>query len=77
MQGNFHIRQRRAGQHAQMLLFFQVGQHKPLPVLVQHFLAAVGGKLQPAAPGAGLQQQMHLGVVAQGFVVAHALHRAR
>ena len=73
-EGNFHIRQRRTGQHAHMLLFFQVGQHKALPVLVQHFLAAVGGKLQPAAPGQGFQQQMHLGVVAQGFVVAHALH---
>ena len=50
-----------------------MGQHQPLPVLVQHFFPAVGGKLHPAAPGQGFQLEMHLGIVAQGLVVAHAL----
>ena len=57
-----------------MLLFFQMGQHQPLPVFVQNLFPAVGGKLHPAAPGQRFQQQMHLGIVAQRLVVAYALH---
>ena len=73
-QSDFHIRQRCTGQNAKVLLFFQMGQHQPLPVFVQHLFPAVGGKLHPAAPGQRFQQQMHLGIVAQRLVVAYALH---
>ncbi len=52
-EGDLHIGQRRTDQHAGMLLFFQMGQHQALPVLVQHLFPAVGGKLHPAAPGQG------------------------
>ena len=76
-EGDLHVRQRRTGQHAKVLLFFQMGQHKALPVLVQHFFPAVGGKLHPAAAGQGFQLDMHLRIMAQRLVVAHALHRLR
>ncbi len=52
-----------------------MGEHQPLPVPVQHVLGAGGGQLQAAPPGERLQQQVNLGIVAQGLVVAHALHR--
>ena len=73
-EGDLHIGQRRTGQHAEMLFFLQMGQHKALPVLVQHLFPAVGGKLHPAAAGQRFQLQMHLGIMAQRLVVAHALH---
>ena len=60
-----------------MLLFFQMGQHEALPVFVQLFLPAVGGKLHPAAPGQWLELQMHLGIVAQRLIMAHALNGLR
>ena len=40
---------------------------------LQLFLPAVGGKLHPAAPGQRLELQMHLGIVAQRLIMAHAL----
>ena len=52
-EGDLHVRQRRTGQHAKVLLFFQMGQHKALPVLVQHFFPAVGGKCIPLPRGRG------------------------
>ena len=73
-QSDLYIGQRCAGQHAKVLLFFQMGQHQTLPVFIQHLFPAVGGKLHPAAPGQRLQQQMHLGIVAQRLVVAYAFH---
>ena len=51
-----------------------MGQYQPLPVFIQHLFPAVGGKLHPAAPGQRLQQQMHLGIVAQRLVMPYALH---
>ena len=72
-EGDLHIRQRRADEDAEMLLFFQMGQHEALPVFVQLFLPAVDGKLHPAAPGQRLELQMHLGIVAQRLIMAHAL----
>ena len=73
-QGDLYIRQRCAGQNAKVLLFFQMGQHQPLPVFVQNLFPAVGGKLHPAAGRQGFQLEVHLGIVAEGLVVAHALH---
>ena len=58
-----------------MLLLFQVGEDQPLPVAGQHLFAAVGIVLEAAAGGQGLQFQVHLGVVAERFVVAHPFHR--
>ena len=53
----------------------QVGEDEPLPVPVQQVLAAPAVKDQTAALGQGLQEEMDLGVVAQGLKVAHPLHR--
>ena len=75
-QSQLHIRNGRADGRAQVFLFGKVGQDQTLPVAIQLILAAGGGKHQAAAPGQGLQQQVHLCVVAQGLVVAHALHGA-
>ena len=72
-EGDLHIGQRGTGQHAEVLLFFEVGQHQPLPVLVQHLFPAVGVELHPAAAGQGFQLEVDFRIVAEGFVVAHAL----
>ena len=58
-----------------MRLFRQMGEHQTLPVQVEHIGRADGGKLHPAPPLPGLEQQMHLGIVAQGLKVADAEHR--
>ena len=68
-QRDFHIRDGSAGQHASVLLFLQMGEHKPLPVPIQNILTAVGGKLQAASPLCRLQQQMDLGVMPERFKV--------
>ena len=47
---------------------------QPLPVQIQLVRGAHGGEGNAAARRAGFQQQMHLGVVPQGFKVADALH---
>ena len=73
-EGDFHIRQRGPDEDAEVLLFFQMGQHQTLPVFVQHLFAAVSGKLHPAAGGQGFQLEVHFRVVAERLVVAHALH---
>ena len=59
-----------------MGLFLQMSHNQPLPVPVQLVLAAPGGRHHAAALGQGLQQQVHLRIVAQGLKVAHALHGA-
>ena len=53
----------------------QMGQHQPLPVFRQRVGRTVRRQLDAAAPGPRLQQQMHLGIVAQRLIVADALHR--
>ena len=58
-----------------MIPLQQVGEDEPLPVQVQLVGGAGGGQLHPAAPGTRLQQEMDLGIVAQGLEVADALHR--
>ena len=74
-QRDLHIGDGTARQHAQVGLFHQVGQYQPLPAAVQVVLGHGGGKMQPAAPLPGLQQQVHLGIMPQGLIVPHALHR--
>ena len=56
-----------------MLLLGQMGEDEPLPVAVEIVLPA--GRIQPdsAAPGGGLQNKMHLGIVPEGLIVPHAL----
>ena len=58
-----------------MDFFFQMGQNQPLIIDVQHIRGADGAEHQTAAGGQRLQQQMHLGIVAQGFKMPDALHR--
>ena len=58
-----------------MDFFFQMGQNQPLVIDVQHIRGADGVEHQTAAGGQRLQQQMHLGIVAQGFKMPDALHR--
>ena len=74
-QGDLHVRDGGSGQHPQVLLLCQVGQHQPLPAPLQLILRAGGGKHQAAAPLPRLQQQVDLRVMAQGLKVADALHR--
>ena len=74
-QRDLHIRNRGAGQDPQVGLFLQMGHDQPLPAPVQFVLGTAGGQHQAAALGQGLQQQVDLRIVAQGLVVAHALHR--
>ena len=74
-QRDLHIRNRGAGQDSQVGLFLQMAHDQPLPAPVQVVLGTAGGQHQAAALGQGLQQQVDLRIVAQGLVVAHALHR--
>ena len=53
----------------------QMGKNEPLPVEIQHILAAGCGKGQAAARFSRLQQQVHLRIMPQRLKVAHALHR--
>ena len=54
-QGDAQISDGGSGEYAPVLLFHQVGQNEPLPVPVQHVLAAGSVKLQTTAPRGGLQ----------------------
>ena len=54
-----------------------MSENQPLPVQVQLVRRAGGGKAQPASPLPRLQQQVYLGIVAQGLEVAYPLHWAR
>ena len=71
------IREFGTGQHTHMTFFLQMRQDQPLPVTVQHVLAAQRGKLQSTAPLPGLQQQMYLRIMTQGFKMPDAFHRLR
>ena len=71
------IREFGTGQHTHMTFFLQMRQDQPLPVTVQHVLAAQRGKLQSPAPLPGLQQQMYLRIMTQGFKMPDAFHRLR
>ena len=73
-QRNLHIRNLRPGQHARMTPFRQMSQNQPLPVPIQLVLAAAACKSQTASRLAGLQDQMYLRIMAQGFEMTHSLH---
>ena len=73
-QRDFYIGQRRADQHAGVGALGQVRQHQTLPVFCQAVRRAVRCQLHAAAARAGLQQQVHLGIMAQRFVMADALN---
>ena len=74
-QGQFHIRNGRTNQHAPMGFLCQMGENQVLIVPVQHIQGADTVKHQSAALGQRLQEDMALGIVAQGFKMPHALHR--
>ena len=76
-QRDLHVRQRCAGEHAAVALFGQMREDQALPVPVEHVLAAGGIKRQPRAALGGLEQQVHLGIVAQRLEMSHALDRCR
>ena len=52
----------------------QVGEDEPLPVPVQQVLRAVGVEDQALALFQGFQEQVDLGIVAEGLKVANTLH---
>ena len=74
-QGELHIGDGRAGEDAQMGSFLQMRENQPLPGPLQHIFAAAGVEYQAAARRKGLQKQVDLGVMAQGFKMPHAFHR--
>ena len=74
-EGDVHIGQRRAGQHAPVGLFRQMRQDQPLPVQRQRVRRAHGIELQAGAGLCRLHQQMHLGIVPQRLIMPHALDR--
>lgn len=65
-----HIGDGGTGQDTEVGFLRQMGENQPLPVGVQHVLAAQGVEYQSTARCAGLQQQVDLGVVAQGLEVS-------
>ena len=71
---NAHIRNGRAGEDTPVGFLRQMGQNQILVVAVQNIQGAHRPKAQAAARLPGLQQQMHLGIVAQRLIVPHALH---
>ena len=74
-QGDLHIGKLRSRKHAPVPLLFQMGKDQPLPVAVQHILAAVRGIDHSAAPLPRLQHQMDFRVMPQRFIMSHSLHR--
>ena len=69
-EGDAHIGDRGAGEDPQVGLLLEVGENQSLPVPVQAVLGADAAEHKAAAPLPRLQQQPHLGVVAEGLVVA-------
>ena len=73
-QGNLHVRNGRAGEDAPVGLFRQMRENQLLVIAVQYVRGAHRAEYQSAAPGQRLQQQVHLGIVAQGLKMAHTFH---
>ena len=74
---NLHIRQRRSGEHAGMLIVEHGVQHLLLPVRIQFIRAQTRRGGDAAAALARFDQKMHLRVMAERLVMAHALRRSR
>ncbi len=70
-----HIGERRAHQHAEMLLFAQMLHNGALPVTVEHIFTHGGREFNARAACQRLDQHMHLGIVTQRFEMPRALHR--
>ena len=71
---DLHIRNGCADQNTLVGLFFQMGQDQSLPVQIQVIGATSGVKDQSAAPFARLQQQVHLGIMAQRLKMAYTFN---
>ena len=70
-----HVRNGRARQHAGYRLLCKLRKDQPLPIAVEHILAARAGICDPRAASGRLQQQMDLRVMAQRLKVPRAAHR--
>ena len=70
-QRDLHVRQRRAGQHAPVLLLLQMRERQTLPVPVQDVLAAVRRILHPRAAFPRLQEEMHLRIMPKRLEMPH------
>ena len=68
-----HVRERRAGQRAEVRLLREVREYEPLPVCRELVFPAVRGEDHAAPRLSRLEQQVHLRIVPQRLVVAHAL----
>ena len=76
-QGELHVRNGGADEHATVGFLRQVGENQVLVVPVQHIQGADGIQYQPGALGQGFQENVAFGIVAQGLEMAHALHRVQ
>ena len=76
-QGNLHIGQLRAGQHALVPFFKNMGSDQILPVLAQHIQRTLAVEGDTAAALRRRQPQMNLRIVAQRLVMSVAHHRFR
>ena len=68
------IGDRRSGQHAGLYLLLQMGKDQPLPVAVEHLLAARRPELQTAPRFARFEQEMHFRIVAQRLEMPNPFH---
>ena len=73
-QGELHIRDGSADEHAPVDLFCKMGENQVLIIPVQHIQGAHRVDDQSGASGEGLQEDVALGIVAQGLEVAHPLY---
>ena len=67
------IGERRAGEHAEVLLLFKVRENEPLPIEVEHILRDGASAENAAAALAGLDQKVHLCVMTKRYYVLRAL----
>ncbi len=74
-QRDLDVGDRRAREHAQMLAFPEMLHDQPLPIAVEHILAAYGRIPHAAALGKRLQQHVGLRIVPQRLEMPHALDR--
>ncbi|EJX06349.1 hypothetical protein EVA_05542 [gut metagenome] len=72
--GNLQICNRGTGEYPFVLFFLHMGQDQPLPIFVQHILAAGGEKLHSASWLPRLQKKVYLCIMAQGFKMAYPFH---
>ena len=73
-QRHAHVRQRRAGKHAPVALFQNVGADEILPILCQHIGMAFTVKRYAASRRARRKAQVYLGIMAQRLKMSHAFY---